>query len=653
VNNKYVIEDIKAVIVNKEFPGVTAWNRLEGRPRTHNFDRALKAEVRDALWMLTRQWQMGEFNGDDAGSPVFAKLHLTTTQLTRYQADKHASEHFEDNVPLEAHVERRPISFKQGQQEFSLDLRLLMGRHWLKMLKTITQNPADSDAYITKYKIENPDPADANDAQVCAHPEVWGTFAAVAGRCLDGAELYLYFKGDASHRATDGITLSDPNQKGDIDTLGQEFVKWFEKLFYLPPAPDKDAWLPDRLEYQFAVSAPEGDGEKVLSAEEYYHGRLDWYNFDIVTGSTGLGGAGTSGTPDSQGTITQTFIPTEVVFDGMPNTRWWTFEDRRTNFGDIKPDTTDIAKMMLAEFGLVFANDWFLVPQTLPVGSMAHIKGLAVTNVFGERFWIEAAGSGTDNAWQRWSMFTLNSKGDMGEPADTNLLLLPTVPKTQEGKPIEQVVLIRDELANMVWGIEKIVPLASGDSKPGAEAAMELRKFLEKPLLEKLMQMKARKAELESIPEIDRKQAEKDELAKIIKDLVEILPPETKASIRYQVMNTVPEHWIPFISVHVENDNREIQLQRAAMPRILEGDSNSPQKIRPHTSLLREGLDQPSPTAYYVHEEEVPRAGIQVSQSFQRTRWRDGRVWVWLGVQKQTGRGEGSSGLRFDIVEPA
>ena len=50
-------------------PAVTRWNRLEGRPRSHDFGRALKAEVRDALWMLTKQWQLGEFRGDDAGSP--------------------------------------------------------------------------------------------------------------------------------------------------------------------------------------------------------------------------------------------------------------------------------------------------------------------------------------------------------------------------------------------------------------------------------------------------------------------------------------------------------------------------------------------------------------------------------------------------------
>ncbi len=55
----------------------------------------------------------------------------------------------------------------------------------------------------------------------------------------------------------------------------------------------------------------------------------------------------------------------------MPNTRWWAFEDSRTNFGDIKPDTTDIAKLLLIEFGLVYANDWFLLPYALPAGSIA------------------------------------------------------------------------------------------------------------------------------------------------------------------------------------------------------------------------------------------------------------------------------------------
>jgi len=98
------------------------------------------------------------------------------------------------------------------------------------------------------------------------------------------------------------------------------------------------------------------------------------------------------------------------------------------------------------------------------------------------------------------------------------------------------------------------------------------------------------------------------------------------ARIRYQVMNTVPENWVPFIPVHREGDNREIQLQRAALPRIPEGDPADPRKVRPRTFLLRTGLDGAGVQAYFVHEEEVPRAGVLVTQGFRRTRWRDGRV---------------------------
>jgi len=115
-------------------------------------------------------------------------------------------------------------------------------------------------------------------------------------------------------------------------------------------------------------------------------------------------------------------------------------------------------------------------------------------------------------------------------------------------------------------------------------------------------------------------------------------------------MNTVPENWIPFIPVHVKKSYREMQLQRAAMPRILEGDTEKPERIRPRTKLLRYGLDQTSRAAYKLFEEEVPRAGIRVYQSYQRTRWYRGRIYNWLGIRKQIGRGEGSSGLCFDQI---
>ena len=237
------------------------------------------------------------------------------------------------------------------------------------------------------------------------------------------------------------------------------------------------------------------------------------------------------------------------------------------------------------------------------------MRGLAVTNVFGERTWVEAAGRGDDEGSERWAMFQVSIAGDAHVPADTSLLLLPTAVNVLEGRPLEEVLLIRDEVANMVWGVERTIALPSGQSKPGQEAGREL-----------LAELQRRAGPPPPPP-----------------------PPAGEAKVRYEVMTTVPEYWIPFIPVHVEGDDRQIQLQRAAMPRVI---GNAVSRVEPRTALLGEGLD--AGERYFLHEEEVSRAGAHVVQTFQRTRWRDGRAWVWLGARKQTGRGEASSGLAFD-----
>jgi hypothetical protein len=625
-----ITENLGAVLAERQVPTITMWNRLEGRPRTDNFDRALRAEVRDALWMLARQWQLGELHGDDAGSPVFAKVHSEATRLRRYRAGGDAGdagevEPFDDGLPLEAKVEARPITFTSDQAAFSLDLRLLLGRQWLKMLAPL----GDFSSEFTRAYPVDPPVGVAHRA----HPEVWSAFAAVAGRRMDGAKLYLHLTTVAQGHAWDGIAALDP-LRDEVDEVAARFVEWFRALVQQPAA--DDAWAPERLEYRFACSAPAGSArEEVLVAEEYFHGHLDWYSVDRDGQAASLGKAPAT-EPGLPLLDTQTLLPAPVSFDGMPNTRWWAFEDGKTNFGDIRPDTTDLAKLLLIEFGLVYANDWFLVPRVLPAGSLARVRGLAVTNVFGERTWVEAAGSGADDDWQRWAMFLVNvreadadvERGD--EAADTALVLLPTTMTVQEGRPLEEVRLIRDEVANMVWGIETSVPLPTGQSKPGREAARERRAFLQEELARRLAAAPAGSAPA-------------------------ALPLAEGAAVRYQAMSTVPEEWIPFVPVHVADDVRQVQLQRAAMPRFLDGDPDDPEKVRPRTSLLRPGLDTSPKAPYLVHEEEVPRAGAWLTQAFQRTRWRDGRTYVWLGARKRTGRGEGSSGLAFDrlLAPPA
>ncbi len=382
--------------------------------------------------------------------------------------------------------------------------------------------------------------------------------------------------------------------------------------------------MPNRLEYQFAASAPLPDGtEKVYAAEAYYQGRLDWYSLDVDAGTATLGNVAGAPVPASSMSV-RTMIPTPVSFAGMPNTRWWTFEDRATNFGDISSSTTDLAKLMFMEFALVYSNDWFIIPYTLPVGSIATVEGMAVTNVFGERLWISAAGRGADDDWQRWSLFSINVHGGAVGASDASLLMLPTVPYIQEGEILEEVLLIRDETANIVWGIEKTVCLSSGEPKRGIEVAREERAYYEAA---------AGGGGGGGAP-------------------------APAAPIRYHLMTSVPENWIPFLPVHAPaGDNREVQLQRASMPRIVGDDPTALppalRKVKPHTVLLREGLDANPATAYFVFEEEVPRAGARLTQRYERTRWTDGGVHTWLRVRKETGRGEGSSGLAFDTLEPS
>ena len=81
-------------------PAVVGWNRLEGRPRTANFERALRAEVRDALWFLTRQWQFGEFQGEDAGSPVEVRTAVRTDGLQHYAVARDRALPYDPAVPL-------------------------------------------------------------------------------------------------------------------------------------------------------------------------------------------------------------------------------------------------------------------------------------------------------------------------------------------------------------------------------------------------------------------------------------------------------------------------------------------------------------------------------------------------------------------------
>ncbi len=78
---------------------------------------------------------------------------------------------------------------------------------------------------------------------------------------------------------------------------------------------------------------------------------------------------------------------------------------------------------------------------------------------------------------------------------------------------------------------------------------------------------------------------------------------------------------------------------------VSDPDPGGQKPTRPLGRILVPGQD------LELYEEEVPRAGAKVTRAYQYARWTDGSTHVWVGRRKRPGRGEGTSGLRFDSVE--
>jgi len=89
---------------------ITYWNRLEPRPVAPSIAETLAARLRDPLWLLTRQWQFGEFQGEDAGSPAYVHIHAVGMPLTAWRPGAGAWRPLDNSGPIEAIAEGEAIS---------------------------------------------------------------------------------------------------------------------------------------------------------------------------------------------------------------------------------------------------------------------------------------------------------------------------------------------------------------------------------------------------------------------------------------------------------------------------------------------------------------------------------------------------------------
>jgi hypothetical protein len=563
-------------------PTITAYNRLEPRPRSEDFSRSLRAEIRDPLWMLTRQWQMGELESEDGGSAIDARLLTKQVHVDRIALEGNTGRKWSDAIPMEAFVEQEKIPFTHA-------LRIQVSQYFLKL-----HSPALRTKYYAAYLLQFGFDKNQDD-NFKGQTDGGNLYTGTKNRSLDGQKIYHAIAGNTLKT----IISFDNADINAIDVICEQLQAWFNRQ-YVQPVTGESAWHPQQLDYQFSVAAPDTTHQVVLRASQYYQGSLDWFAFDedIRTQPVSTDDPNTVPVIDDNTPIS--FIPTPASFKGMPNPRFWEMEERQIDFGKLNAKTTDLLMLVFAEFGLVYGNDWFVIPYTMPVNTLCSITGLVITDVFGDRTLIKAADEGADNNWQRWSMFNLSNKDHIGQ-YNRHFFLPATVTSSLQSDPIEQVNFIRDEMANMVWGIEDIIPDATGKGIDGNEAA----------------------------------------------DKTGVEPPVvtgSAAAIQYLLGTTVPENWIPFLPVQKPGSVQDIQFQRASMPRL----GNPPRDVIKAKGVLLTEVSSP----YFINEEEIPYAGTIVSRSYQRCRWYNGQTFCWIGRYRETGRGEGSSNLQFDQIKP-
>ena len=63
-----------------------SWQRLESGTVDPDLYEGQEARIADATWLLGRQWQVGEFKGEDAASPVVVEATIDHTPITRLRA---------------------------------------------------------------------------------------------------------------------------------------------------------------------------------------------------------------------------------------------------------------------------------------------------------------------------------------------------------------------------------------------------------------------------------------------------------------------------------------------------------------------------------------------------------------------------------------
>ena len=547
--------------------------RAEPRTTSADLKAGIAARVSDPLWLLGRQWQLGELQGEDSGSPVSIDLAAETAPISRFIRPGQTSGVAYDpmSLPLDA-LTADPI---RTGKDWTARLRVDTGRAFVSALADAGVGQYGG-AYREEFPIDEPD-----DETRTADPSGARLLEVAAGRIPDGQALYASLASPV--RTAAGLPDPPAIPAQDVQAVSDAAEAWLNWCDETLVETGDTTWVPKRLAHEFAVATGTGAGATVLDARDFRGESLDWHSFDVRPNAQR---SGFKALPQVRS------FPTGVRFRGMPHPRWWEMEDASVDLGNVDAGPSDVARLALLEFTLVYANDFFAVPLRLPIGSVARISSLVVGDTFGMRLRIRSAAQSGPGA-ERWSMFTLSESepAAAGATATSELFILPPVASQAiTSEPVEDVLLLRDEMANLAWGVERRYEGERGSA-------------------------------IERIEQFTR-------------TLRERTVPEQEAGLRYELGTTVPPYWFPLVPTALAG-GLGLKLERMA---------NQDASVKPRGRFLEVG-GPPIPDA------EVPREGTRLVRDYLLTRWSNGEPLLWARRIRRVGRGEGSSGLRFDVAE--
>lgn len=611
-----------AALVNKNASEAEGGSSIETRTRNANLNEALSLKIHDPLWMLTRQWQYGEFRGNDAGSAIVVRADLSARNL--------------DTISFGG----RTVNFNQGpdcameplvervNEDLSPRVAVESAMHFKTLLKKRLK-AADVTARMQELRLAYPladkeTPASVETDEVREFTRLQNT----ALRKFNNAFGNVAFDGCALYEG-----LSQKNCPVSLDAaLGKEYTAWFEKTYLPNKSEDQSAWRTPKLGYEFSARSGKDD----FVAEDYHSGRVSWYAFDHADAK------GKAQNPHGVRDYHFTGMPVLATFPGAPNKRLWQFEDKKVYLGNSNTMLEQSsANALMMQYATMYGNDWMLIPLDVTIGSYVTVKDILVIDTFGRESHVrERAGSDSRAATfgQRWEMFTnaplnIEQEPESKETSAPGLFFPPSLQFTLEGPVEEEVQFLRDEMANMVWGVENKIPDGCGSTIDCGMLAARVSDYID--------------SVNESV-----KPEEKGTLT-IAEDggMTKVTREGLKADYKYVLQNTVPLNWIPFLPQRIKDDEykREIALRRAKMPvYVAAHDDYLP--ARPLSSLLRvepgEGSVKEKPL--YINEEEIVAVGTKVVKNHQRTRWLNGKTFTWTGISKQISKMQGDSGLMFD-----